>query len=134
MSDQNQAREITLPEKKKAVVLDDTQYRYTPDAGTVEGPVHCGVCGCKMDEKLACFGPRGFAEAMSYHHSEGKRGGSKYDSFNCPHGDEMWHKQAVKLRSMARETPSKKLEEIFREEANQIVGTKKATKEGYWFV
>src|SRR5688572_24764511 len=100
--------------------LGETQSRYTPDAGTVEGPCHCGVCGALMDEKRACFGPRGFAEAMSFHNSDGKRGGSKYDSFECPHRTENWHKQAVVLRMKANETPSATLEKLLRDEADQV--------------
>lgn len=101
--------------------LDDTQDCYTPDVGTVEGPVCCGVCGTVMEESRNCYGPRGWVMAMS---------GSKshYDSFTCPHRTEDWHRQVVKLRSAARDTASGRLEALYREEALQIVATRTPTK------
>jgi hypothetical protein len=112
-----------MSEEKK---LADTQCYYSPDTGTVEGPVHCGVCGTQMSERRNCYGPRGFAMAMM---------GSKshYDEFTCPHRGEMWHKQVIDLRKLAKETPSSKLEAIFKEEIDGILDTRTATKEtGGW--
>ena len=59
-------------------LLGDTQGRYTPDAGEVDEPVNCGVCGELMKCEKGCYGARGFAMAMS---------GSKshYDDFICPY-------------------------------------------------
>jgi hypothetical protein len=106
-----------------AVYLEqDTQFRYTPDAGTVRGPCHCGVCRTQMSEKRAVNGPRGFAEAMGRH-------SSTHDVFECPHGSELWHQQVVALRTAADKTPSGKLAEMFRTEAIEIVGSREATVE-----
>lgn len=97
---------------------DNTQYRYTPDAGTVEGPVLCGVCGTQMDEKRACNGPRTFFEAMG-------KSKSNYDSFTCPVSEENWHVQAVKLNKAAGDTCSATLKKIYEEEAAEVVKTRK---------
>lgn len=110
----------------KSPKLDDTQCVFTPDAGEVEGPVHCGVCGTKMDERRACYGPTSSIMAM---------GGSKrhYDFFDCPERKELWHKQVLALRSKARETPSGRLKRMFLEEAEEILEKKEATVEsGLW--
>lgn len=112
----------------KPYICGDTQDIFTPDPGEVEGPVNCGVCGTEMECKRNCHGPRGWAMAMS---------GSKsyYDCFSCPHRGELWHKQVVKLRSAVRDTPSRKLADLFLEEVNEILDTRQATKEtGYWQV
>lgn len=101
---------------------------FTPDAGIIKGPVHCGVCGDKMEEKRNVYGPRGFAMAMS---------GSKelHDTFWCPNRNSVWHIQVVKLRKMARECPSAKLAKMLLEEANDVVTSRAATKEdGLWRV
>ncbi len=106
-------------------LLDDTQSRFTPDVGTVEGPVVCGVCGREMICERNCHGPRGFVMAMSGSKSD-------YDSFQCSHMNEKWHVQVVKLRELANDTPSGKLAKMFREEAMEVLESKKATKEGCW--
>ena len=107
---------------KKPYKCDDTQFRYTPDAGAVDTPVECGVCKTLMEVTKNCNGSRTFMEAVV-----GVK--SAYDSFICPHAEAIWHKQAVKLRDLARGTPSNKLAEMFRQEANEIIESKKETKE-----
>lgn len=105
----------------------DTQCHYTPESGKVPSgeEVFCGVCGDKMGERRNVDGPTGYAESMS---------GSSHlhDAFVCPYSDEDWHKQAVALRSQANQTPSLKFAEMFREEADQIISSRKATKQGFW--
>lgn len=103
------------------IVMGDTQSISTPDPGTCEGPVKCGVCGEETIVTRDCYGPRGFAMAMS---------GSKikYDLFACPHREEQWHKQAVAIREEAKRTSSAILEAILLEEADLIVYNRQATK------
>ncbi len=102
----------------------NTQYSYTPDPGTIEEPVECGVCGEKMKCRRNVNGPRGFAMAMS---------GSKqlHDSFDCPHREQDWHKQAVALREEARATASAIFQTALEKEADEIVSTRKSTKTIY---
>ena len=104
--------------------LDDRMYRYTPNVGTVNGPIHCGVCGDVMNEEKDIVGARSFYGAMA---------GIKehYDLFECPNHKENWHRQVVALRRRAAETCSARLEQVFREEANEILETRKATKVVY---
>jgi len=117
-----------MPKKEysKSPKMDDTQCVFTPDAGEVEGPVFCGVCGAEMHVERACYGPTSSIMAM---------GGSKrhYDFFDCPLREELWHKQVSKLRDEARQTYSSKIRKILLEEADEVLATKKATVEkGMW--
>lgn len=110
----------------KSPKLGDTQCVFTPDAGEVEGPVYCGVCGTKMSESRGCNGPTSSIMAMA---------GSKrnYDFFECPDRKELWHKQVSALRSKASNNPSGRLKRMFLEEAEEILETKEATVEsGLW--
>jgi hypothetical protein len=105
-----------------------TQDYFSPDPGTVEGPVKCGVCGERMNERRNVNGPRGFAMALS---------GSKelHDVFICPLRTEHWHIQAKKLREEARDTVSGKLAQMFMEEADEIISIRTPTKpDGLWRV
>jgi len=105
----------------------DTQCHYTPKPGKVPSgeEVFCGVCGGKMGERRNVDGPTGYAESMS---------GSSHlhDAFSCPCSGEDWHKQAAALRRKAHQIPSLKLAEMFREEANEIINLRKATKVGWY--
>lgn len=101
---------------------DGTCCRYTPDAGTVEGPVKCGVCGDVMNERRGCHGPTGFAEAMG-------KGGHAHDVFTCPHSDEPWHYQVVHIRNYARKIPSKTICDLLEAEIETILETRKPTKD-----
>lgn len=102
-------------------LLDDTQERYTPDCGTVEGPVYCGVCHAKMSEERDHIGPRGFVQAMA-------QSTSVYDVFQCPNTGLDWHDQVIALRNAAKDTPSTKIETLLREEAFEILSNRQATK------
>lgn len=115
-------------EDYKDVKLDPTQSYFSPDPGLVEGPVHCGLCQTEMEVTRNVNGPRGFAMAMA---------GSKslHDVFCCPLRDELWHKQATKLREAARSSFSAKLAAIYTEEAEQVIAERKPTVEkGLWSV
>lgn len=72
----------------------NTQYRYTPDPGTVDHDVFCGVCGTKTEVTRNVYGPRTYVQAMG--------GGAEYfDMFLCPHSQDSWHLDAVELRKAA---------------------------------
>lgn len=98
-----------------------TQSRYSPDPGTVEGPVKCGVCGEIMDVSRNVDGPTNFVMAM---------GGSKrlHDAFSCPCNGEDWHNQAIAIREEAKQTASATLQGMLEREADRIVLVRKATK------
>jgi hypothetical protein len=101
----------------------DIQDRYTPDQGThhKDEVIQCGVCGENMIAKFSVFGARGFAQAIG-------GGGSYHDSYHCPNREKPWHKQVVALREEARKTSSRKLTEMLREEADEVLATKTPTK------
>jgi hypothetical protein len=110
--------------------LDGTQDYYSPDAGTVEGPVFCGVCGDEMTlVKRDSRGPRGFAQAMGMAQRGETNTGSPHDIYSCPNIEEYWHCQAKALRESAQRTVSGRQEREFLDEANEIILTRKHTKE-----
>lgn len=102
--------------------LGDTQYVFTPDAGRVEGPVRCGVCGKKMEEHLDCYGPISFVESMagSKHH---------HDLFICSDREEKWHKQVVALRKEKKNTASVVISSILEQEIKVVLDTQESTKD-----
>ncbi len=102
--------------------LGDTQYRYTPNAGTVEDDVHCGVCGDMMLVKRDCYGPRSYAQAVA-------GGNSLYDEFTCPNMAAGWHTQVVALRREANRTSSGKITAMLKDEIEQVLKTREPTKQ-----
>lgn len=97
-----------------------TEFEIRTDIGEIEGPLHCGVCHSLMNvDRKRCT-----ATSMAAALANIK---SKYDSFCCPHYKENWHRQVVAIRHLADNTPSAKLNDILREEANDIVCTREAT-------
>ncbi len=102
-------------------IMGETQARYTPNAGTVEGPVQCGVCGKTMRVERNINGPTQYAEAMS-----GRK--HLHDDFECPNIDKKWHQQVIALRTEIRKTPSSKLAQIMSEEVIEILATEEETK------
>lgn len=104
----------------------DTQCRYTPDVGLVEGPVLCGVCRTQMTERRDVEGYRGFVSAMA-------NVKSRYDSFDCPHCNEDWHKQVIALREAASKTPSPTLAHILLKDTQEILQNRVCTKKGSWY-
>jgi hypothetical protein len=92
----------------------------TPDPGEYMS-INCGVCGTDMDVKRNVVGPTTMTEAMS------KRSHS-HDVFWCPLMEEGWHIQAKKLQQLARETPSKIIEDALMDEASCIISSRSATK------
>lgn len=95
----------------------------TPRPGEYD-VIMCGFCNSEMNVRRNVNGATGMAEAMA------KRS-HLHDSFECPSKDEDWHIQAKKLIQMAQETPSKRLEEMFLLEAQEILFKKTATKKDF---
>lgn len=102
---------------------DSTMSRFRPEPGTVHSAV-CGICGQDMNVKRDCFGPTSWAGAMS---------GVKrtFDLFECPNIDTQWHKQATKLKECANSTPSKRLQDAFMEECEEIIRNQLPTKQSF---
>jgi hypothetical protein len=91
-------------------LADETQSEYLCvwDRHGPDTPVFCGVC----------------REAMT---REATQQGA-FAIYVCQHRHEDWHRQVAALWRAARETPSRDLEAMFREEANQVRHTRVATK------
>lgn len=113
----------------KKPILGETQDYFTPDAGTVDGPVQCGVCGDDMTLLARdSRGPRGFVQAMGMRLRNETNTGSPHDIFACPNREEDWHRQVVALRNEARRTSSGNLEGLLMDEAAAIAKSRQATK------
>lgn len=100
---------------------DGNQGRYTPDTKEKVKSVSCGICGTEMDVTRGIDGATGFAEAMG-------RRSHLHDRFECPHLQEDWHIQVIKIQREAEETASGKLSKLLLEEADEICKSRKATK------
>lgn len=101
----------------------DTQSRYTPDAGThdQQEKMYCGVCGDLMVAKFGINGPTGSAEAMA---------GNKHlhDRYTCPNREKDWHEQVVALRMERNDSASAMIGEILDKEIELVLEQREATK------
>lgn len=99
---------------------------FTPSVGDTVDGLCCTICNTQMDIRRNVNGPTGMAEAMS------KRG-HLHDVVTCPVRNEKWHRQAFLLREEAEKTVSKRIEDLLMEEMEEIVKTRKHTKEvSHW--
>jgi len=91
--------------------------------------VYCGVCGKSMTVRRNVLGPTGFIEAMAV--QNGQSSGHLHDNFWCEDREEPWHRQARAIRDQAHHSPSKRLADLLTEEANEIVRTRKSTRQNW---
>jgi hypothetical protein len=82
----------------------------------------CKVCDAQMD------GPTLVEGATSWAESVGRRK-HLHEEFVCPYHEEKWHLQVLKLKEYAIGLPSANLEKLVRQEIEEILSTKKPTKE-----
>jgi hypothetical protein len=82
----------------------------------------CPVCNQEMEVKRNVNGPTSWAGAIM-------RTEHLHDTFTCKSAGKKWHKQVRHLREAIISTPSGKLASIFQEEINEILHSKRATKE-----
>lgn len=74
----------------------------------------CHVCGTKCRATRNVFGPTGFIAAMAKRFTY-------HDEFVCPHTDEAWHEQALRLAICINETPSKRLAELMKADLEDLL-------------
>lgn len=84
----------------------------------------CNVCNGLMTVERNCSGPTSSVEAMS-------GGKHNYDKFTCSNSGKDWHTQAIYLIKEIQRTPSETISDLLREELDQILTTKRPTKEKY---
>ena len=94
---------------------------YTPSPG-ICNEAYCGICNNKMKVTRDVDGPTSWAEAMA------KRS-HLHDFFSCPHRNEDWHVQVKHLKEQIKKTASKLISEMLTQEVEQILKTKKTTKD-----
>jgi hypothetical protein len=110
---------------------DQSKVRYVccfPKPGQFE-TMSCWMCGSTMEVTRDVMGPTCFAEAMLVR--DGRSQGRLHDEYWCPLDNEPWHRQAQAIRENAEETPSQRLADLLTDEADEIVRTRQATKEGW---
>lgn len=90
----------------------------------------CDVCGQSMSATRNVLGPTSFAEAMAVRF--GPSDGHLHDEFGCNDRDETWHRQAKAIQIQARESASQRLSDLLTEEADELVRTRKHTKENFF--
>lgn len=101
--------------------LNKMHWSYTPETGTFEGTVYCGVCNAKLDVEKNKTGATAFAEAMA-----GKT--HQYDLYTCPNHKELWHIQISLLQRELKDTASKTISDMLEKEIEQIHWSKSPTK------
>lgn len=87
-------------------------YRSAP-CGTVDEAT-CEICGASCILARGVVGPTSWAEAIG-------RGKHAHDAIRCPHADEDWHNQAVRLHRAIADHPSERLRGMMREELHMVV-------------
>lgn len=97
---------------------------YTPDTHVKYEELFCDICGDKMEVERKRMGATSLVEAMSGCVHE-------YDHFKCPNLKEKWHIQVIAIRRKMKETPSKAIEDIMAREVEDILKTRKSTKEAF---
>ena len=75
---------------------------------------HCLACGSECGTVRNVFGPTGWAAAMAGHFTN-------HDEFVCPHTNEPWHHQAVRLAMAIADSPSKRVAEMMRADRKDLV-------------
>ena len=86
-------------------------YILKPD---VKEEMNCKVCGSKCEASKGIEGHVSIATSM-----EGIK--VKHDQFTCPHYDEEWHYEADKLLKELKETESKKVSELVRQDLDELL-------------
>lgn len=82
----------------------------------------CPVCNQEMNVIRNEKGPTSWAGTMMQTEH-------LHDTFTCKNAGKKWHKQVRNLREAVINTPSAKLASLFNEEIEEILKSKKATKE-----
>lgn len=97
---------------------------FTPPPDLVK-VAFCGICNEEMEVKRNVNGPTGWAESV---------GGMKHlhDTFSCKHRTEDWHCQVRNLKSRITKETSKKITDMLTEEMNEVLKSKKPTKDINW--
>lgn len=120
-------------EQKREMVFYSSGWDYfTPDAGKKD-KMFCEACGTEMDVERNVRGVRGISSTTagwfySLPEEEQEKRKSNYDKFTCPYAGYPWHTQVIKLVEKAERSPSKKIQDLLMEEANEIIKNKQATK------
>jgi hypothetical protein len=78
-----------------------------------------------MNVKRNLNGPTSWVGAMA-------KSNHLHDSFTCGHAEEDWHIQVRVLKQRIEDETSKKMADLLTEEVNEVLSTKKTTKDMYW--
>lgn len=76
--------------------------------------IWCRVCLTECDIQRDVVGATGFVEAMARHKHA-------HDRFICPHAEEDWHKETLKLVQEYENTRSKRLRNLIAQDINDML-------------
>jgi hypothetical protein len=97
---------------------------FSPKPGEVE-KMHCMVCNAEMRVVRNVNGPTSSVEGMA-----GRK--HMHDAFYCNHAEEDWHCQVRILKQRIEKETSNKIAELLTEEMDQVLQTKKTTRDLSW--
>jgi len=98
---------------------------FTPDAGTTQA-LFCVACLQNMDVQ----------RNVDYRGGNSITGPSdgpsrKIDKFTCPNAGQDWHDQVIAIRRLQRDTPSQTFVDLVEVEIQQIIKTRRPTKQNW---
>lgn len=79
-----------------------------------EQTMHCRVCKAPCKVRRNVYGPTGFVSAMAKRFTV-------HDSFVCPHADEDWHRQALRLVMAIEQTPSPRVAQLMQQDLQDLL-------------
>lgn len=103
------------------IKLEAGNSKFTPDAGTINELIVCGVCGEVMEVQVSVTMATQMAEAMA-----GKL--HRVDHYFCPNREKLWHRQTEKLQKDILHSPSKFYSDLLQKEVDQILETRISSK------
>lgn len=97
---------------------------FTPDPGEKQS-MKCRACNSEMDVD------HNMEISSRYPNIGDASSKRKVDRFTCPHSGEKWHNQAIELKKLIERTPSQTIADLVEAELNQVVSTKKSSKNSW---
>ncbi|MCC7449377.1 MAG: hypothetical protein IT324_18305 [Anaerolineae bacterium] len=79
-----------------------------------ESEMYCRVCQTRCAVQRNVYGPTSWGASMAHI-------ARYHDVFECPHAEEDWHIQALKLVDQITNTPSKRLADLMRQDLQDLL-------------
>jgi hypothetical protein len=92
-----------------------------PDSAAKDPIRHCHVCQERMKVRQDIMGPRNWRENVA-----GVK--TQHDEWFCVNSEEDWHRQALAILLESEKTPSAVIQNMLKQEVEQILKNRTATK------